>query len=125
MTNQVNQKNQTAVEENPKDQELEKYRIRSALTLSIFGISVAAVILIALLVAGLRTAAEISSVVGLFTTTLGTLVGAFFGLQIGSSGKDAAESRADSAQKKVNALQSAADQGMINKAQKLYPDLFK
>jgi hypothetical protein len=125
MVVQVDPKKPTPVEESQKDRILEKYRIKSALILSIVGLSIAALILFALLIAGLKTAADITSVVGLFTTILGTLVGAFFGLQIGSSGREQADTRADSAQKKVNALQSAADEGMINKAKKLYPDLFK
>ncbi len=111
--------------EQKKDRELEKYRIKSALALSIFGLSLAAVLMIALLVAGWDTAADITAVLGLFTTTLGTLVGAFFGLQIGSSGKEEAEQRADSAQKKADALNAAADTDTINKARKLYPNLFK
>jgi len=111
--------------EQKKDRALEKYRIKSALTLSIFGLSLAAVLMIALLVAGWDTATDITAVIGLFTTTLGTLVGAFFGLQIGSSGKEEAEQRADTAQKKADALNAAADTDTINKARKLYPNLFK
>ena len=70
-------------------------------------------------------AADITSIVGLFTSVLGTLVGAFFGLQIGAAGKEKAEQRADEAQKKVNALQGAATPDVLEKASELYPNLFK
>jgi len=125
MADQVVKDNPKPNQEDQKDPALEKYRIRSALTLSIVGLALAAVVVIALLIAGWRTGSDVSAVVGLFTTTLGTMVGAFFGLQIGSSGKEEANSRAKSAQKKVDALQSAASGDVIKKAQQYYPQLFK
>jgi len=104
---------------------VENLRINRAFWLSIFGLSLAAALVVALLIAGWDKGSEITAVVGLFTSVLGTLVGAFFGLQIGSAGKEKAEERADSAQKKANALQSAADQPTINRAKQIYPSLFK
>jgi hypothetical protein len=96
----------------------ETYRIKMAFWLSIFGLSIAALIVIALLIAGFKTSNDIVGVVGLFTSILGTLVGLFFGVQIGSAGKTEAEQRAGDAQKNANALAAAATKGVVNQAQK-------
>jgi len=100
-------------------------RIRKAYYLSIFGLSLAASLVVALLIAGCCDASDITSVVGLFTSILGTLVGAFFGLQIGSAGKEKAEERADNAQKKADVLGAYAQPEMIKEAMQKYPNLFK
>jgi hypothetical protein len=109
----------------PKDRALEKLRINRAFQLAVVGLGIAAGLVCALLVAGWKQAADITAVVGLFTSVLGTLVGLFFGVQIGSADKEKVEERADTAQKKANALQAGADQGSLDRAKKLYPDLFK
>ena len=44
---------------------------------------------------------EITSVAGLFTSIVGTLMGAFLGVQVGSAGKQQAEQRAHEAEKKA------------------------
>lgn len=118
---------QNQAQSSPKAQNnaTEKFRISKAFWLSVFGLALAAALVIALLIAGWDTSTDIVAVVGLFTSVLGTLVGAFFGLQIGSAGKAEAEDRADNAQKKANALQAAADPNTIRKAKELYRDLFK
>jgi hypothetical protein len=111
-----------------QDQGVEKLRIQRAFWLSLLGLFLASILVVFLVLMGefkAKTAGDITSVVGLFTTTLGTLVGAFFGLQIGSSGKEAAEKRADDSQKKAEALGAAATPQIIKKAQNLYPHLFK
>jgi hypothetical protein len=111
-----------------QNREIEKLRIKKAFWLSLLGLFLASLLVVFLVLMGefrAKTAADITSVVGLFTTTLGTLVGAFFGLQIGSSGKEAAEKRADDSQKKAEALGAAATPQIIKKAQNLYPHLFK
>jgi TRAP-type C4-dicarboxylate transport system permease large subunit len=108
-----------------KDNEIEKLRISKAFWLSVFGLGLAAVLVGFLVSMGWDTPTEIASVVGLFTSILGTLVGLFFGLQVGSAGKEKAEERADNAQKKAEALLlAAADIGLMDKARSLYPDLF-
>jgi uncharacterized protein YacL len=107
-----------------KNNAVEKLRINRAFYLSIFGLGLAAALVVALLIAG-KQANEITAVVGLFTSILGTLVGAFFGLQIGAADKAKAEERADNVQRKANALQAAADESTIKKAKEIYPDLFK
>ncbi len=108
-----------------QDREVEKLRINKAFYLAVIGLSLSAALVVVLLAAGWKTASEITGVVGLFTSILGTLVGAFFGLQIGSADKAKVEERADNAQKKADALQAAADEPTIRKAKELYPELFK
>jgi hypothetical protein len=44
-------------------------------------------------------AADVSSVFGLITGVVGTLVGAFFGVQVGSQGKEKAENARNNAEK--------------------------
>jgi uncharacterized membrane protein len=104
---------------------VEKFRINRAFYLSIFGLGLAAALVIALLIAGWDKASDITAVVGLFTSVLGTLVGAFFGLQIGSADKAKAEERADNAQKKADVLGAFAQPETIQRAMEKFPDLFK
>jgi len=108
-----------------QDSAIEALRIKKAFYLSVFGLSLSVALVVVLLIAGMNKSNDIVAVVGLFTSVLGTLVGAFFGLQIGAAGKEKAEQRADNAQKKANALQAAADEPTINRAKAMYPDLFK
>jgi len=117
--------NQAQTVTKAQDSAVEKLRINRAFSLSIVGLGLAAALVVALLIAGWDKGSEIVAVVGLFTSVLGTLVGAFFGLQIGSADKAKAEDRADTAQRKADALQSAADEPTIKRAKDLYPDLFK
>ncbi len=110
----------------PQNSALEKLRINKAFWLSIIGLVLAALIVLILLAFGLRGSTEIVAVVGVFTSVLGTLVGAFLGVQVGSAGKAQAEERADENQKKTVAFAAAADKGMITEAKRLYgKDLFK
>ena len=103
--------------------DVEKLRINRAFWLSIGGIGLV-VLLICILVfgAGWSDASDIASVVGLLTSLIGTIVGAFFGLQIGASGRQAAERRAEQAEKKVEALSAVTDTDAYAKARSLYPD---
>ncbi len=119
------QADQQKVGANAKDNATEKYRVGKAFQLSIIGLSLAAMLVIVLILAGWKTASDITAVVGLFTSVLGTLVGAFFGMQIGSADKAKAEERAENAQKKVDALHAAADDKTLERAKQIYPDLFK
>jgi uncharacterized membrane protein len=108
-----------------KDSTVEILRINNAFYLAVIGLSLAALIVVVLLFAGFKESKDITSIVGLFTSVLGTLVGAFFGLQIGSAGKEKAEERADKAQQKATALGAAADPDTIERAKKNYPNLFE
>jgi hypothetical protein len=111
-------------QDSAKNSALEKFRITKAYWLSIIGLGIAAALVIALLIAGWQASEDIVAVVGLFTSVLGTLVGAFFGLQIGSAGKAQAEERADDAQKRAETLAAAADEPTIKRAKALYSTLF-
>jgi hypothetical protein len=69
----------------------ERLRMQHAFWLSLFGLGLAAVLTVFLvLFAGTKvgTPAEVVAIVGLFTSVTGTLVGAFFGLQIGAAGAE-------------------------------------
>ena len=69
--------------------EIELARIRHAFWLAIIGLLLAAALAIFFVIYGepkLHTSAEVVGIVGLFTSVTGTLVGAFFGLQVGSAG---------------------------------------
>ena len=46
-----------------------------------------------------RTAADVTAAVGSVATVVGTIVGAFFGVQVGSSGKEAAEAGRNQAER--------------------------
>jgi uncharacterized membrane protein len=71
----------------PRD-DLEAMRIRYAFWLSIIGLALAGALVVVLVAAGWKQSSDVAAVVGLFTSVLGTLVGAFFGFQVGSAGKE-------------------------------------
>jgi len=103
---------------------IEKLRINKAFWLAIVGLLLASALMI---IAGWLfkwAPTDIVAVVGLFTSVVGTLVGAFFGVQVGSSGREQAEQRASKAEKKANELYgiaaSSGDPALINKAQRMY-----
>src|SRR5262245_21721186 len=69
----------------------ERLRIRDAFWLLLFGLALAAGLTVFLVVSAgtkVETSAEVVAIVGLFTSVTGTLVGAFFGLQIGAAGAE-------------------------------------
>ena len=105
--------------ESPKDPSTEQLRIRKGFWLSVIGLVLAASLVVLLLLFGWKTASDIVAVVGLFTSVLGTLVGAFFGLQIGASDKAKAEERADSAEKNLKSLLGAASSETLATAKDL------
>ena len=74
---------------NSKETELS--RVRHAFWLAIIGLFLAAALAIFLVIKGeakITNSAEVVALVGLFTSVTGTLVGAFFGLQIGAAGAE-------------------------------------
>ena len=105
---------------------VEKLRINRAYYLALCGIGLA-VLLVCILVFGAKwtDAADVGAVVGLFTSLIGTLVGAFFGLQIGAAGKEDAENRAEKAQQKLVAYSQMSDPEVAAKARQIDPDLWK
>jgi vacuolar-type H+-ATPase subunit I/STV1 len=80
-----------------QDDGTEAMRIRYAFWLAVFGLGLAALLVVFLVQAGWKTASDVAAVVGLFTSVLGTLVGAFFGVQIGSAGKEKEQRAAQAA----------------------------
>jgi hypothetical protein len=71
------------------ESELETQRLRYAFWLAVAGLGFSGVLVIFLVVvAKMRTSADIVAIVGVFTSVTGTLVGAFFGVQIGSAGRE-------------------------------------
>lgn len=107
-----------------KDSQLEMFRISKAFWLAIVGLFIAALLVLMLLAFGIKQSNDIVAVVGLFTSVLGTLVGAFFGLQIGSAGKEQTEERASKAEQKSNALLAASGVDVIKKAKEAFPEAF-
>ena len=76
---------------------LEKYRIQTAYWLSLLGIAISAILIVVLVLLGWSDSGDIVAVAGLITGVLGTLVGLFFGIQVGSEGKDQLQKQADAA----------------------------
>jgi uncharacterized membrane protein len=107
------------------DPQVEIIRITRAFWLALFGLGLAAILVIVLLLFGIKASNDIVAIVGLFTSVLGTLVGAFFGLQIGSAGKENAEARANQSEQKTASLLGASDENIIKKAQVLFPEAWK
>ena len=70
------------------DPTTEQMRIRYAFSLAIIGLGIAAALAVFLVLRGWNNPSNVIAVVGLFTSVLGTLVGAFFGLQIGAAGRE-------------------------------------
>jgi hypothetical protein len=69
----------------------ERLRIHHAFWLSLFGLALAAALTVFLVFHSkptVNTSAEVVAIVGLFTSVTGTLVGAFFGMQIGAAGAE-------------------------------------
>jgi ABC-type dipeptide/oligopeptide/nickel transport system permease subunit len=124
MSGQLNPKGASPVN-SPEESEVEKLRIQKAFWLSVIGLVLAASVLGMLLLARWSEASDISTIVGLFTSVLGTIVGVFLGNQMGSAGKEDADKRANETQKTAKAVLAAADKDTIDRAKELYPGLFK
>lgn len=71
--------------------DLEKSRLWYTFWITIIGLAVAAGVIFIILPVKDINAEGIAAVVGLFTSVLGTIVGAFLGLQIGLGGKAEAD----------------------------------
>jgi vacuolar-type H+-ATPase subunit I/STV1 len=68
---------------------VEQARMRYALIVAVFGLGLSAALVVLLVFgAGMRSSADIVAIVGAFTGVSGTLVGSFFGFQIGSAGRE-------------------------------------
>jgi hypothetical protein len=74
-------------QENTKP-DLEMQRMRYAFWLAVIGLFFAVTLVLFLYFRGMTASNDIVAVVGVFTGVTGTLVGAFFGVQIGSAGRE-------------------------------------
>jgi hypothetical protein len=75
-------------------------RVGAALIVAVIGLLIPAV-LVGMLAKESWTADNVLAIIGLFTSVVGTIVGAFLGVQIGAAGKAKAE---DLAQRALGAL---------------------
>lgn len=86
-------------------------RVTSALVVAIVGMLILAV-LVGYLASPNWTADNVVAVVGLFTSVLGTIVGAFLGVQVGAAGKAKADENAAKAEDKAAKAQELANLAM-------------
>jgi surface antigen len=110
----------------PIDSGTEKYRIDRAFWLGLLGFL--ACIFLALCLAflaliGFEEGEVVSQVVSPFLAVLGTLVGVFFGVQIGSAGREEATRQARDANYRANAFAAAADPKALQAAVDAYRQL--
>lgn len=130
---------ETPVEEKPKGVTTDKpsieiARIKYAFWLGLIGFSLT--LILACVLAGLSIWTEftdaqaVSAVISPFLTVLGTLVGAFFGLQIGASQTaqlnsqvEDANARADDANARAQSFAAAADPNNLNQAVEAFKKL--
>jgi hypothetical protein len=80
----------------PTEPENDDVRVGSALIVAVIGLLIPAALVIFLVLRGWKSD-EISGIIGLFTGIVGTLVGAFLGVQVGAAGKEKAEKLANRA----------------------------
>jgi hypothetical protein len=71
-----------------RSMDLETTRIRYAFWLAVIGLTLSISLAIFLYINGMSGSTELVAVVGVFTGVTGTLVGMFFGVQVGSAGKE-------------------------------------
>lgn len=91
---------------------MDHLRLRFSFLLALGGILIAAFLVIVLVGLGLRLSSEILPLIGLFTTVMGTLVGMFFGYQMGLTGKERERKERVKAQAEREKLQLIADRAL-------------
>jgi uncharacterized protein YacL len=108
------------------DPGIEKYRIERAYRLGLVGFIASillALILAAFTLFGFKEAQGVAIIVSPFLSVLGTLVGVFFGVQVGSAGREEAQQQAKDANNKVTAFAAMADPTKIQSAIDAYTRL--
>ncbi len=98
--------------DNTTESDLDELRIRFTFLLTLGGILVAALLVIALISLGWNLPSDILPFIGLFTTVMGTLVGMFFGYQMGLSGKERERKERIKAQEERIRIQEIADRAL-------------
>ena len=91
---------------------IDELRLRFTFLLAVGGILVTALLVVFLVGLGWKTSSEILPLVGIFTTVMGTLAGAFFGFQVGSSGKERERRERMKAQAERIKIQEIADRAL-------------
>lgn len=71
-----------------RNSELEIRRMQYAFWLAVIGLLLSAILVVILIVWENMPGSDVVAIVGVFTSVTGTLVGAFFGVQIGSMGRE-------------------------------------
>ena len=105
---------------------IEIIRIDRAYWLGIYGLSF--IIILALLLAimtqfDVARADAVSKVVSPFLTVLGTMVGVFFGVQVGSAGREEANQQAQDANNRATVFAASANPRELEKAIDAYERL--
>ena len=101
----------------------DKYRLTLGYRLILVGIFlVTALILLLVFFAKSYTSTDITSIVGILTAVLGTLIGAFFGQQAGAEGKNDALLQAKKARTRLENLLTIVGKGPLEEARKLNPE---
>ncbi|MEM7334904.1 MAG: hypothetical protein AAF490_22695 [Chloroflexota bacterium] len=103
----------------------ENFRVWLAFLLAIVGIVAVLSLIIILVSRGWEEADNIVSVVSILTTLIGSLVGLFLGVQVGAQGKEDAERRARSAQRRLGVIQSFSPPEIMSTVTENYPEIFK
>ena len=92
-------------------EDVEVVRIKYAFWLAVVGLLIAVVLVGFLIRNDIKAPADVVAITGLFTSVLGTLVGAFFGLQIGSTGRAREGEERRQAQRLADRALAALDPG--------------
>ncbi len=88
--------------EDQKKSALEITRIRFAFWLAVLGLGLSAGLVVFLYLSGMTDSNDIIAVVGIFTGVTGTLVGTFFGVQVGSMGREQEREERRNAERMAN-----------------------
>lgn len=71
-----------------------------------------------------NSAAEVATAVGSITGVIGTLVGAYFGVQVGSDGKQKSEQRRDQAENRLREMRGVLSTEQVGILRTTHPQLF-
>jgi hypothetical protein len=71
------------------------------------------------------SASDVSMAVSSITGVIGTIVGAYFGIQLGSSGKEKVEEQRDRAEDRVREMKALLSPDQVQKLRSIHPQLFQ
>ena len=109
----------------PVNEKIEIIRIKKAFQLAIIGILILAILVPILTLMNITedNAKAAMTIIQPFLTVLGTLVGAFFGLQIGQADKDKAENEKEKAEEEKTKAQAKVEKLAASIGSEGYEDL--